>query len=103
MREYLESDWDKHEGNCAECPGEKDEDGYCAVCKLRALEQRFPPDFRSWVGNLTRLYQWHKAGYSLDAESLGFDEWSALALITAWYEAKTMQSMLAVSTAGEGS
>ncbi len=70
------------------------------MCKLRPLEQRFTLEFRAWVANLTRLYQWHKAGYSLDFEDLSYDEWNCLALITAWYDARALAAVMPIAAGG---
>lgn len=70
------------------------------MCKTRPLEQRFSPEFRAWVANLTRLYQWHKAGYSLDSEGLNFDEWNCLALLTTWYDMKALAAVMPTGGGG---
>jgi hypothetical protein len=97
VRAYLDSDFDDIERTCNQCRSpERDHDaeGYCSVCKLRPLEQKFPAEFRAWVTNLTRLYLWRKAGYPLAADELSFEEWGALAIITRWYEVKDTEAML---------
>jgi hypothetical protein len=80
---------------------DRDEWGYCSICKLRPLDERFPAEFRAWVENLKRLYLWHKAGYSLDSEGLSFEEWGALSYITRHYELKDLQAIM--PTAGTSS
>ena len=64
------------------------------MCKLRALELRFPPEFRGWIENLTRLWLWGKAGYPLDREALSFEDWQALAEISRFYEVKDIDAQL---------
>lgn len=68
--------------------------GYCSICKLRPLEERWPADFREWVANLIRLHLWRKAGYALDREPLDFGDWQALALITRFYEVKDLECLI---------
>ncbi len=63
------------------------------MCKLRAIEERFPEDFRAWLSNLTRLQQWHKAGYPMDREELSYEDWQALATITRFYEVKDLEAL----------
>lgn len=46
------------------------------------------------MANLTRLYTWHKAGYELDGEGLGFEDWQALAVITRFYEVKDLEAAM---------
>jgi hypothetical protein len=91
---YLQSDFTEFEKACDECPAAiRDDDGYCGVCKLRALEERFPLDFRAWISNLTRLSQWGKAGYPLGEEGLNYEDWQALATIRRFYEVKDLEAL----------
>ncbi len=71
---------------------QRDGEGYCGICKFRSLEQQFPPDVRAWVDNLTRLYLWRRAGYSLDREELDFKDWQGLAGVTRCFDAREAQS-----------
>jgi hypothetical protein len=92
---YLRSEFAEEENTCNECPStHRDEEGYCGVCRFRKIEARFPVDFRLWFDNLARLYQWRKAGYSLDSEGLGFQDWQALATITRFYEVKDIEAQI---------
>lgn len=70
------------------------------MCKLRPLEERFPEEFRLWIGNLTRLQQWHKAGYSLEKEGLSFEDWTALAIITRFYEVRDLEAAIPRAPSG---
>jgi hypothetical protein len=73
---------------------DRDEWGYCSICKLRPLEEKYPNEFRSWIENLKRLYSWHKAGYSLDSEDLTFEDWGVLAFLTRYYDLKDLQAIM---------
>jgi hypothetical protein len=64
------------------------------MCKLRALELRFPAEFREWVNNLIRLWSWRKAGYSLEQEGLDFNQWQALSYITRHFEVKDLEAQM---------
>ena len=82
---------------CRECPApvcDRDEEGYCGVCKMRALQAQFPPEFRYWVSNLEQLYLWREAGYIIPNDLLDFEQWQALALITRHYKVKDLESTL---------
>ena len=72
----------------------KCDEGYCGVCKFRKLEDRFPEEFRGWIGNLNRLHAWRKAGSDLTAEELGFEDWQALATITRFYEVRDIEATI---------
>ncbi len=61
---------------------------------MAQVEEIFPETFRTWVGNLTRLYQWREAGYGLEAEELGFSDWQALAEINRFYKVKDLQALI---------
>lgn len=61
---------------------------------MRAIDERYPAEFRAAVENLKRLYLWHKAGYSLDSEGLTFGEWGMLAAITRYFELKDLQAIM---------
>jgi hypothetical protein len=68
VREYLELDLAAREKECGECEAPdvgRDEDGYCSICKLKPLLEKFSWYFRAWVENLQRLYVWCKAGYQI--------------------------------------
>jgi hypothetical protein len=102
VREYLEIDWAEHEENCRKCEAselDRDEFGYCSICKRRPIEQRFPVEFRTWFENLKRLWLWHRAGFPLDAEPLSVSDWAALAYITRYYEVKDLQALVPVVAA----
>ena len=92
----MECDYAEQEKTCGECPDdigrEHSEDGYCEVCPLRALDERFPAEFRAWVAGLIRLHNWRKAGYPISADELSAEGWDALALITRWYEVKDLEA-----------
>lgn len=73
---------------------DRDEEGYCGVCKLRKLHDRFPFEFRAWVENLKRLYLWQKAGYPLAVDELTFADMNALAQLSRYYEVKDQEAMI---------
>lgn len=61
---------------------------------MRRLDSLFPPDFREWIDNLTRLYNWRQAGYAIPPDELTFEGWNVLALITRWYEMKDAEARM---------
>jgi hypothetical protein len=97
VREYLEIDWEELERTCRQCPtaeADRDEDGYCSLCKRRSIEERFPVEFVGWAENLKRLWKWKKAGYDLGCEELSWWDWEALSYITRYYEMRDLQAAL---------
>jgi hypothetical protein len=68
---------------------------------MRAIDERFPHEFRGWVENLKRLFLWRRAGYQIPRDELTFDQWTALATITRHYELKEQPAVVAVG-AGSG-
>ncbi len=55
---------------------------------------RYPAEFREWVNNLIRLHYWRKAGYDINREGLGWQEWQALAVISRYFEVKDLEAMV---------
>jgi hypothetical protein len=86
------------EKECGECEApaiDRDEDGYCSICKLKPLEERFSLYFRAWVENLRRLYVWRNAGYRIPNEMLDFEQWEALAVISRYHQVKDAEAQIA--------
>jgi hypothetical protein len=94
---YLREDIAQKEEDCASCRAPQHDiqaDGRCTVCPLRAVETKYSDEFRAWLANLTRLYGWHQAGYSLDGEELSTDQWDALAAIHRWHRVKDIEDQV---------
>ncbi len=93
----MKCDYAEKEADCKRCETPEEfhlPDGYCEVCLLRALDLKFPLDFREWVSNLIRLHNWRKAGYPIPQDELDYEGWQALAWVTRWFELKDLEARM---------
>ncbi len=91
------------EKRCEECPAVHcNPDGWCAPCQLAGatkadgtrlpgLVEKFPVDFRIWVGELMRVFTWSQVGYPIGELELGYEDWQALVVIKAWLQMKARE------------
>lgn len=64
------------------------------MCRARSNVERFPDEFRLWIGELERLHWWVKAGYPLDPAALEFVEMEALAMLTRFREVRDIEAQM---------
>ena len=46
--------------------------------------EKFPVDFRIWVGELMRVFTWSQVGYPIGELELSYEDWQALVVVKAW-------------------
>jgi hypothetical protein len=53
---------------------------------MEGLNEKFPVEFRCWVGELLRLHMWGAVGYPLGDLDLSYEDWQGLVTVKVWFQ-----------------
>lgn len=70
------------------------DDERCAMCRARAAEERWPEEFRAWLFELCRVWEWRARLGVPVPDDLGFAEMETLVVIDRHFEARRAEAGL---------